>query len=165
MWQFVDSNPFWTSLAITSQHHQTIKLISLILFCSGRIKVSICHFTEKRFTKLGYSAASILNALPYLRMFLSEIHFWNQHVEIVRMFLSSEFFMTELTALAYFIHCISLPLLNFVEVNPQDKLLDMFPKLFQDLRNGKMDTLSNYLFVYMYVSIEPPTSETDDLLL
>ena len=73
--------------------------------------------------------------------------------------------MTELTALAYFIHCISLRLLNFVEVNSQDKLLEMFPNLFQDLRNGKMDTLSNYLFVYMYASIEPPTSETDDLLL
>ena len=73
--------------------------------------------------------------------------------------------MTELTALAYFIHCISLPLLNFVEVNSQDKLLEMFPNLFQDLRNGKMDTLSNYLFVYMYVSIEPPTLETDELLL
>ena len=81
------------------------------------------------------------------------------------MFLNSEFFITKLTVLAYFTHCISLPLLNFVEVNSQDKLLEIFRELFQDLKNGKIHTLSNYLIVYMYVPIEPPTSETDHLLL
>ena len=110
-------------------------------------------YREKWFTKLGYSAASTLNALPCLRTLLNEIHFSNQHAEFVRMFLNSAFSITELTALAYFTHCISLQLLNFVEVNSQDKLLQIFPKLFQDLKNGKMDTLSNDLIVYMYVPI------------
>ena len=81
------------------------------------------------------------------------------------MFLDLDFFITELTALAYFTHRVSLPLLNFVEVNFQDKLLEIFPKLFQGLKNGKMDTLFDYLLVYKHVSIEPPTSETDHLLL
>ena len=74
-------------------------------------------YGEKWFTKLGYSTVSTLNALPYLRTLLNEIHFSNQHAEFVRMFLNSAFSITELTALAYFTHCISLRLLNFVEVN------------------------------------------------
>ena len=98
-------------------------------------------------------------------MLLNETHMSNQHVEIVRMFLDSEFFITELTALAYFTDRVSLPLLNFVVVNSQDKLLEIFPKLFQDLKNGKMDILSDYLVVYKHVPIEPPTSETVHLLL
>ena len=61
-------------------------------------------YRERRFTKLGYFATSILNALPYLRMLLNETHLSNQHVEIVIMFLDSEFFITGMTALAYFTH-------------------------------------------------------------
>ena len=89
----------------------------------------------------------------------------NQHVEIIRMFLDLEFFITELTGFAYFTHYVSLVLLNFLEVNSQDKLLEIFPKLFQDLKNRKMDTLSDYLVEYYHVTIKAPTSETDHLLL
>ena len=82
-------------------------------------------YGDRRFTELVYSVtASILNALPYLRMLLNETRLSNQHVEI-------KLFITELTALVYFTHCVSLPLLNFLEVNSQDKLLEIFPKLFK----------------------------------
>ena len=64
-----------------------------------------------------------------------------------------------------FTHCVSLPLLNFVEVNSPDKLLDIFPKLFQDLKNEKIDTLPDYLVVHNHVPIEPLTSETGHLHL
>jgi hypothetical protein len=70
---------------------------------------------ERRFTKLGYSAASVLQALPYLRMLVDESHLSNQHIEIVRMFLDTEFLITELQVIAYFTHVITLPFLYFVE--------------------------------------------------
>ena len=166
MWLFVDSNPFWTWFAMTNQHHQPIKLISLISFYHGKIKLSRCHFTERETVyKTGYSTALIINALLYRRMLLNETHLSNQHVEIARMFVDSEFFITELTALAYFTHHVSLPLLNFLDVNSEDKLLETFPELFQGLKNGKIDTLSDYLVVHKHVPMEPPTSETDHLLL
>ena len=114
-------------------------------------------YYERRFTKLGYSAASILEALPYLRMLLDETHLNNQHVEIVRMFLDSEFLLTELNVLAYFTHKITLPFLYFVEVNTQDDLLAMFPLLFQDLLEGKMDTLKDYTVEYTHVRVNKPT--------
>ena len=55
-------------------------------------------------------------------MLLNETCLSNQHVEFIRMF-----FITGLTALSYFTHCVSLPLLGFVNA--------------QDLKNGKMDTV------------------------
>ena len=106
-------------------------LFDHILEREGAVK-HVAMYYERRFTKLGYSTASILEALPYLRMLLDETHLSNQHVEIVRMFLDSEFLITELNVLAYFTHRITLPFLYFVEVNTQEDLLDMFPKLFSE---------------------------------
>ena len=69
------------------------------------------------------------------------------------MFLDLDFFITELTALAYFTHRVSLPLLNFVEVNFQDKLLEIFPKLFKVWRMEKwIPCLITYLCISMYLS-------------
>ena len=64
-------------------------------------------YQELRFTKLGYSAASILDTLHYLRILLNESHLTKQHIEIVRMFLDSEFFIAELSVLAFFTHKVS----------------------------------------------------------
>ena len=77
-------------------------------------------------------------------MLLNESHLTNQHIEIVCLFLDSEFFTTELSVLGFFTHKVSLPLLNFVEVSSQEELLRVFPKLYEDLQKGKMDTLEQY---------------------
>ena len=125
----------------------------------------ISLYQERRFTKLGCSAASILDALFYPRMLLNESHLTNQHIEIVCMFLDSEFFITELSLLAFFTHKVSLPLLNFVEISSQEELLRVFPKLYDDLQKGKMDTLEQYLVKYRHIVVSPPTNETEALLL
>ena len=70
-------------------------LFDFILQCENQVK-HISLYEEHRFTKLGYSVASILDALPYLCMFLNESHLTNQHIKIVFIFLHSEFFITEL---------------------------------------------------------------------
>ena len=125
----------------------------------------ISLYQERRFTKLGCSAASILDALFYPRMLLNESHLTNQHIEIVCMFLDSEFFITELSVLAFFTHKVSLPLLNFVEISSQEELLRVFPKLYEDLQKGKMDTLEQYLVTYCHIVVSPPTNESETLLL
>ena len=122
-------------------------------------------YQERRFTKLGYSAASILDALPYLRILLNESHLTKHHIEIVRMFLDSEFFITELSVLVFFTHKVSSPLLNFVEISSQEELLRVFPKLYEDLQKGKMDTLEQYSVKYCHIVVSPPTNESETLLL
>ena len=89
-------------------------LFDFILQCEKQVK-HMALYHERRFTKLGFSAASIINALPYLQMLLNKSHLSNQHIEAIRLFLDSEFFLTELSVLAYFTHKVSLPLLYCVE--------------------------------------------------
>ena len=118
-----------------------------------------------RFTKLGYSAAFILQSLPYLYMLPNESHLSNQHTEIVQMFLNSEFLITELQVLAYFMHCVTLPFLYLVEVNSLEKLLEMFPQLFNDLKSGTLDTLKEYQVKYPHVQVTQPTTDAAQQLL
>ena len=127
-------------------------LFDYILQREGQVK-HIEIYYELRFTKLGYSAASILQSLPYLRMLLNESHLSNQHIDIVCMFLDSEFLITELQVLAYFTHVVTLPFLYFVEVNSQEELLEMFPRLFNDLKCSAVDTLKEYRVHYPHVQV------------
>ena len=75
----------------------------------------------------------------YLCVLLNESHLTNQHIEIVRMFLDSEFFITELSVLAFFIRGTT----------------EGFP----------MDSLEQYLVKYRHIVVSPPTNETETLLL
>ena len=138
-------------------------LFDHILQREGQVKHLAMYY--ERFTKLGYSAASILEAMPYLRMLLDETHLSNQHVEIVRMFLDSEFLITELSVHAYFTHTVTLPFLYFVEVNTQDDLLKMFPRLYDDLIGGKLDTLKDYVVIYPHVKVRKPNTDLELTIL
>ena len=57
-------------------------LFDHILKRENKVK-HILLYQERRFTELGYSGASILDALPYIRMVANETHLNNQHVEII----------------------------------------------------------------------------------
>ena len=57
-------------------------LFGYIVQREGQIK-HIALYYECRFTRLGYSAASILQSLPYLHMLLNKSNLSNQHIEIV----------------------------------------------------------------------------------
>ena len=103
--------------------------------------------------------------MPYLQMLVNESHLANQHIEIVRMFLDCEYFITELFALAYVTCKVSLPLLNFVEISSQPDLLKIFPQLYAHLVDGKMDTLREFSVEYRHIQIANPTSYTESLLL
>ena len=140
------------------------ELFDHILQQEQQVKHIVMYY-ERQFTKLGYSAASILDSLPYLQMLLTKSHLSNKHIEIVRMFLDSEFLITELVVLAYFTHKITLPFLYFVEVSSQVQLLQMFPQLFNDLKEGKMDTLKDYVIDHPHVKVQKPTTDIEEKIL
>ena len=89
----------------------------------------------------------------------------NQHTEIVPMFLDSEFLITELAVLAYFTHKITLPFLYFVKVTSQKQLLQMFPQVFNDPKEGRMDTLKDYVIDYPHVKVQKPTADIEEKIL
>ena len=78
-------------------------------------------------------------------MLVDESHLSNQHIEIVRMFLDSECFSTELGVLAYFTHKITLPFLYCVEISTQEEQLNILPKIYNDLKEKNMDTVERFL--------------------
>ena len=51
----------------------------------------------------------------------------------------------QLECLAYFNHYVTFPILNCIEVSSHIQLLEILPKLYSDLRDGKIDTLQNYV--------------------
>jgi hypothetical protein len=97
--------------------------------------ISLYH--QRRWAQLGLTAASIIEAHPYLVMLVEESAAQNLLAESSRMYLSSEFFLTELQVLAYFTHTVTLPLLNAVATCTTSDLLTILPQLYTDLTNGK----------------------------
>ena len=79
-------------------------------------------------------------------MLVNEVEGTNQLVESCRIYLSSELFITELECLAYFNHYVTFLLLNCIKVSSQIQLLEILPKLYSDLADGKIDTLQNHSF-------------------
>ena len=95
--------------------------------------------------QLGKAALCVLQAKDILQMLVNETEGTNQVVESCRIYLSSKLFITELECLAYFNHYVTFPFLNCTEVSSQIQLLEILPKLYSDLTDGKIDTLQNYV--------------------
>ena len=111
-------------------------------------------YKERRFTKLGYTAASILCALPQLRTLLHETWKNNLLVEACRLYVDCELFVAELHVLAVFTKQVTLPFLNAMEKLTQKQLVEMFPRLYKDLLEHKTDTLKDFLVVYHHIPVD-----------
>ena len=75
-------------------------------------------------------------------MLVNEVEGTNQIVESCMIYLSSELYITELECLAYFNQYVTF---LFLKVSSQIQLLEVLPKLYSDLTDGKIDTLQNYV--------------------
>ena len=145
-------------------HDKSGNSVSLADEREGRVKhMSLYH--ERRFTKLGYSAGSILHAYPLLQMLLAETSKSNLLVEACKLYMGCELFLTELKLLAYFTHKVTLPLLNCVEKSNQNVLLVLLPKLFEDLKKGCTDTLKDFIVQYRHVPVKSIDNELENEML
>ena len=89
----------------------------------------------------------------------------NQLVEACKIYLVSEIFKTELEVLAFFTHHVTLPFLNCVEKSMQHELPVILPKLFKDLKDGKMDTLSKFVVTMRQAPVHKASTELGIKLL
>ena len=67
--------------------------------------------------------------------------------------------------LAYFTHKVTLPLLNCIAIGNQNDLLEIFPKLWSDVKSGNVDTITEYLVIYKHVSVQKPNAIQEEKLL
>ena len=86
-------------------------------------------YQQRRFAKSGKSAAALVEVYPMLIKLIYEISVTNQLTEGCMLYLSSEFFYTELEALAHFNHTVTFPFLHYVEKSSQEELLKIPPTL------------------------------------
>ena len=109
------------------------KEFDVIIEREGAVKhMSLYH--ERRFTKLGYSAASILQAFPLLQSLLEKT--WKSCLlaQTCEIYLDCELFLTELQSLAYFTKKITLSYLNCAEKFNQENMgLEIWMKRIQEL--------------------------------
>ena len=116
--------------------------------------LSLYH--QRRFAKLVYPAAAILEALTLFQMVLNETETDNLLVQACGLYIECEFFIAELQALTYFTDKITWPFLNCVEVSDQMQLTQIIPMWYHDLSVRKMDTLDNYTVTYKHLNIQEP---------
>ena len=116
-------------------------------------------YQQRRFAKLGKSAASILESFSILQMVVDEVKESNQLVEACRIYLASEIFKTELEVLAYFNHHVTFPFLHCVEKSTQEDLLVILPQLYNDLRAGNIKTLHKFVIEMRHVPVHKPETE------
>ena len=122
-------------------------------------------YTERRFTKLGYCAASILQAMPQLQQILAETWKSNLLIEACKLYADCDLFLLELHLLALFTKKVTLPFLNALETLSQKDLVEMFPRLYRDLMNHQTDSLKDFLVTYNHVKVEDATNEAEDKIL
>ena len=134
------------------------KLFDLICEREG-VQKRLFLYQQRRFAKLGKSTAALVEAYPMLIKLIDEISVTNQPTEACMLYLSSEFFYTELEALAYFNHIVPFPFLHDIEKSSQEELLKILPKLHQDLLEGKTDTLKDFVVEIWRVPVKEPSSE------
>ena len=102
-------------------------------------------YRERRFCKLGSCANAIIQALPILEQLLEETPADNLLAQACRIYLKCEVFISELRLLAYFNHHVTFPFLHAVEKVTTPQLKKILPQLHQDLLEGKIDTLKDYV--------------------
>ena len=139
---------------------------SLILE-ENNVHKSFSLYKERRFTRLGHTAGALVDCTMYFKKLLNETSKNNLLIRACSLYLESEFIITALKALSFFTYKVTMPYLNMVERCNQNDLVKILPKLCQDLENGNLDTLVEYLVPWMHVnaSEHQPTTDLDHYLL
>lgn len=138
----------------------------LILEEAG-VHKSFSLYKEKRFTRLGYQAGAVVDCLQYFRKLLDQTHLNNLLVRACRIYLENDYIVSGLKALSNFTYNVTMPFLNCVERSDQQTLCEVLPKLCDDLKNCKLDTLVEYHVPWRHVNMpaQAPSSDLDRLLL
>ena len=128
---------------------------------------SMSLYKERRFTKLGYSAGAILDCVQQYERVLENTTCNNLLVQACRLYCESDYIRTALKALGYFTYRVTMPFLNCVERCDQNQLIVIIKQLYEDLLQGKMDTLVDYNVPWTHVKTEilEPSSPLDHLIL
>ena len=90
-------------------------------------RVKTVYMYQERFTKLGTTAASIIDSLDLYQMLLDQTTRNNLLLKASELYVNCEYIICALTCLAYFTYKIEMPFLNMVERSTQKDLKNICP--------------------------------------
>ena len=161
-----------TALLKLVSHEERAKPTSLaknfdIILEEDDVTKSFSLYKERRFTKLGYTAGSIIDGIPQFEKLLSETTYNNSLVQACRLYLENDYILAALKALSYFTYKVTMPYLNCVKKCDENDLTDILPRLYRDLANGSLEALEDYKVEWTHVQADKhsPSSELDKYLL
>ena len=123
-----------TALQKLVSHEESAKPTPLaknfdIMLEEDDVTKSFSLYKERRFTKLGYTAGSIIDCIPQFEKRLSETTYNNSLVQACRLYLENDYILAALKALSYFTYKVTMPYLNCVEKCNQNDLTDIQGKI------------------------------------
>ena len=116
---------------------------NLLIEKQKRVK-TVYMYQERRFTKLGTTAASIIDSLDLYQLLLDQTTRNNLLVKASKLYVNCEYIICALACLAYFTYKIEMPFLNMVERSSQKDLKKYLPKLYNDLKQHNLNCLSDW---------------------
>ena len=123
-----------TALLKLVSHEESAKPTPLaknfdIMLEEDDVTKSFSLYKERRFTKLGYTAGSIIDCIPQFEKRLSETTYNNSLVQACRLYLENDYILAALKALSYFTYKVTMSYLNCVEKCNQNDLTDIQGKI------------------------------------
>ena len=79
--------------------------------------------------------------------------------------MESEIFITELCCLSFFSHNVIFPFLDCAERSTQKELLDILPKLYNDLTEKRTDTLKNFVVNISGMTVPEVTADVEEEII
>lgn len=107
-------------------------------------------FKERRFCQLGYSAAAVLYHLDDIKDLLKRTKSTNLLVRACKLYVENSYLVNSFKALAIFTNEVTMPFLYFNEKSTQEDCVKMFPELYRDLCDKRLDTLRNFKVDYSF---------------
>jgi hypothetical protein len=140
----------FTKIATNTGHQSSLYLEFEKILANNNKSKKFSLLKERRFCLLGYTAAAILYHLEDFKELLRTTKSNNLLVLACRVYVENEFLLSCFAALAYFTFHVTFPYFNCCEKSTQEDALELFPKLYKDLENKKIDTLKQYIVNYSF---------------
>ena len=96
----------------------------------------------------------LLSHLVYIKKLLNRTTHHNMLTEACKLYLENDYIVTAWKALSNLTYFVTMPYLNCIERSNQNDLVDILPKLYKDLLNGKMNTLDEFRVHWTHVSMK-----------
>lgn len=148
---------------VTNTGHKTSLAKQFSDICDAQNKQKkIGFYHQRRFTKLGHCAGTIVHNLEEIRLLL-ERHHGNTHSQACKLYVEVPFIINGMMALSKFTEFVTLPYLVLVQNENHEVLLNLLPQLAKDLQEGKLTTLEKYRTSFNFNF--PPQTTSQQMIL